>query len=85
MYFPALSDVKIVRTWAGWYDACSDVVPILDSIDEVPGFTLACGFSGHGFGISPAVGLALSELMLDGESHTIDISALKYDRFKAKG
>ena len=85
MYFPALSDVKIVRTWAGWYDACSDVVPILDSIDEVPGLTLACGFSGHGFGISPAVGLALSELMLDGESHTIDISALKYDRFKAKG
>lgn len=85
MYFPALSDVKIVRTWAGWYDACSDVVPILDSIGEVPGLTLACGFSGHGFGISPAVGLALSELILDGESHTIDISALKYDRFKAKG
>ena len=85
MYFPALENVKIVRTWAGWYDTCSDVVPILDSISEVPGLTLACGFSGHGFGISPAVGLALSELILDGESHTIDISALKYDRFKAKG
>lgn len=85
MYFPALENVKIVRTWAGWYDTCSDVVPILDSISEVPGLTLACGFSGHGFGISPAVGLVLSELILDGESHTIDISALKYDRFKAKG
>lgn len=84
-YFPALKDVKVIRTWAGAYDACSDVVPVLDQPGEVPGLTLAFGFSGHGFGISPATGLALSELLLDGESHTIDISALKYDRFKAKG
>lgn len=57
---------------------------MIDSISEVPGLTIACGFSGHGFGISPAVGLALSEIILDGSSHTIDISALKYDRFTAK-
>lgn len=84
-YFPALKDVKIIRTWAGAYDACSDAVPVLDQPSEVPGLTLAFGFSGHGFGISPATGLALSELLLDGSSHTIDISALRYDRFKAKG
>lgn len=84
-YFPSLEGVKVVRTWAGWYDACSDVVPILDTIDEVPGMVMACGFSGHGFGISPAVGLAMSEMILDGQSHTIDISALSYDRFTAKG
>lgn len=84
-YFPSLEGVKVVRTWAGWYDTCSDVVPILDTIDEVPGLVMACGFSGHGFGISPAVGLAMSEMILDGQSHTIDISALSYDRFTAKG
>lgn len=83
-YFPILKDVKVVRTWAGWYDVCRDKVPVIDSISEVPGLTIACGFSGHGFGISPAVGLALSEIILDGSSHTIDISALKYDRFTAK-
>ena len=68
-----------------WYDQCIDVLPILDSPDETPGLTLAFGFSGHGFGIAPAVSIALSELMLDGASTTIDISQLHYDRFKAKG
>ena len=52
---------------------------------EVPGLTVAFGFSGHGFGISPAVSIALSELILNGKSTTIDISQLNYDRFKAKG
>ena len=62
-----------------------DVLPVIDRIPEVPGLTVAFGFSGHGFGIAPATGLALSELLLEGASTTIDISALKYDRFKAKG
>ena len=83
-YFPILENVKIVRTWAGWYDQCIDVLPVIDNVKEVPGLTLAFGFSGHGFGISPAVSIALSELMLDGKSTTIDISQLKYDRFKTK-
>ncbi len=83
-YFPCLKDVKVVRTWSGWYDQCIDVLPVIDNVKEVPGLTLAFGFSGHGFGISPAVSLALSELMTEGASHTIDISQLKYDRFKTK-
>lgn len=84
-YFPVLKDTKIVRTWSGWYDQCIDVLPIIDNVKEVPGLTLAFGFSGHGFGISPAVSIALSELVLDGASTTIDISQLTYDRFKSKG
>lgn len=81
-YFPMLADAKIVRTWAGWADICIDRVPVIDRVDEVPGLILACGFSGHGFGISPAVGLTLSELAR-GEQTTIDISKLNYDRFGA--
>lgn len=84
MYFPSLANVKIVRTWAGAYDQCVDVLPVIDRIPEVPGLTVAFGFSGHGFGIAPATGVAVSELLLDGASSTIDISALGYDRFKAK-
>lgn len=82
-YFPALQEAKIVRTWAGWIDECIDHVPIIDNVEEVPGLTLACAFTGHGFGISPAVGKTLSELIVDGKSE-IDISGLKYNRFKAK-
>lgn len=84
-YFPVLKDTKIVRTWSGWYDQCIDVLPIIDNIKEVPGLTVAFGFSGHGFGIAPAVSIALTELMLEGKSTTIDISQLTYDRFKSKG
>lgn len=82
-YFPALENAKIVRTWGGWVDQCADHVPVISYVDEVPGLILACGFSGHGFGISPAVGLTLSEMAVD-EKTTIDISQLRYDRFTAK-
>ncbi|MBO7639257.1 MAG: FAD-binding oxidoreductase [Treponema sp.] len=83
-YFPVLEKTKIVRTWAGLYDQTIDVLPVIDNVKEVPGLTLGFGFSGHGFGISPAVSIALSELILEGESKTIPIPDLKYDRFKPK-
>lgn len=82
-YFPILSDVKIVRTWAGWMDDCADHVPVISKVEEVPGLILACGFSGHGFGIAPTVGTILSEMALD-EQTCLDINAFRYDRFKAK-
>lgn len=82
-YFPILEDIKIVRTWAGWMDVCVDHVPVISYVEEVPGLILAAAFSGHGFGISPAVGMLLSEMVVDGKP-SIDLSALRYDRFKAK-
>ena len=82
-YFPSLSDAKIVRTWAGWMDLCADKVPVISKVEEVPGLILACGFSGHGFGIAPAVGKQLSQMVVDG-STALDLTAFRYDRFQAK-
>lgn len=82
-YFPCLEEAKIVRTWAGWIDVCADHVPVISGVEEVPGFILASGFSGHGFGIAPTVGTLLSQMVLQ-EQTTLDISAFRYDRFKAK-
>lgn len=79
-YFPSLSDIKIIRSWAGWTDMCADHVPVISNVDEVPGLILACGFSGHGFGISPAVGLVLSQLAM-GQETAVDITSLRYNRF----
>lgn len=81
-YIPKLADAKIVRTWAGYEDVSIDGVPVLGKIDEVPGLIVACAFTGHGFGISPIVGRLLSETALDKKT-TLDISAFRYDRFKA--
>ncbi len=80
-YVPALKDAKIVRSWAGWLDNAFDGVPFISRVDEAPGLILACGFTGHGFGTAPAVGLMLSQ-MVAGEETVVDISALRYDRFK---
>ncbi len=82
-YFPCLAEAKIVRTWAGWIDVCADHVPVLSHVEEVPGLILACGFSGHGFGIAPAVGTTLAQ-MAAGETPLLDIEPFRYDRFKAK-
>ena len=82
-YFPDLADAKIVRTWAGWSDKSADGVPVLGRVEEVPGLIVACAFTGHGFGIAPAIGDQMAKLIMSGTTD-IDISALHYDRFKAK-
>lgn len=81
-YIPLLADAKIVRTWGGWLDNCYDGVPVISKVDEVPGLIIACGFTGHGFGTAPSVGLMLSQMAV-GEETVVDISALRYDRFKS--
>ncbi|WP_319780769.1 FAD-binding oxidoreductase [Maridesulfovibrio sp.] len=79
-YIPALKHAKVVRTWVGFIDWCEDKVPVLDHVKGVPGLILACGFSGHGFGIAPSVGTVISEMACD-EMPSIDICELGYDRF----
>lgn len=82
-YFPDLANAKIVRTWAGFSDKCKDGVPVLGAIDEIDGLYTSCAMSGHGFGIGPAVGHQLAMLIATG-STDVDLSELRYDRFKAK-
>ncbi len=45
------------------------------------GFYIACGFSGTGFKLSPAVGVCMSELILDRSAKFVDISSLNLRRF----
>lgn len=45
------------------------------------GLFVCAGFSGMGFKISPAIGLVMSELMLDGNATSIDISPFRSSRF----
>jgi sarcosine oxidase, subunit beta len=79
-YLPALKHAKVVRSWVGIIDWCEDKVPVISKVANRPGLILACGFSGHGFGIAPAVGMVLAELAND-EKPSIDISELDYQRF----
>ena len=76
-----LNDCGVVSAVTGIYDMSPDQRPLLGEVEGVAGLHIAAGFSGMGFKISPAVGLAMSESILDGKSKTIDISLLRPGRF----
>jgi sarcosine oxidase subunit beta len=67
----------------GGYDGITaDQHPLLGAAGP-EGFYLDCGFSGTGFKTSPAVGLCMSELILDGKSSTVDLTIYSPARFAA--
>jgi sarcosine oxidase subunit beta len=79
--FSFIRNAKVHRAYAGLYDVTPDDYPIIGELENVKGFINACGFS-HGFKLGPAVGKAVSELILDGKYRTIDLSPLRFERFE---
>ena len=69
------------RAWAGLYEMTPDHHPILGPVDDVPGFFLANGFSGHGVMHAPSTGKILADLILTGSSDLVDTSLLRFSRF----
>ena len=76
--FPPAAAARIERGWAGLYDMTPDAHPILGRVAD--GVYAACGFSGHGFMTSPAVGRAVAEEVL-GLDPSSDLSPYRLDRF----
>ena len=60
---------------AGLYEVSPDHNATLGQDPDSPRFVLVNGFSGHGMQHAPAVRKAISEVIVDGESRTSDISA----------
>lgn len=60
--FPALRGAVEVERWAGMMDVTPDGVPVI-APSPVPGLVLACGFSGHGFGLGPGAGRLAADLV----------------------
>ena len=76
--YPPAAGEPVVRAWAGLYDMTPDAHPIIGPVED--GLYAACGFSGHGFMQSPAVGLAVAEELLHGTSE-LDLSPYRLERF----
>jgi sarcosine oxidase subunit beta len=81
---PNLAETSIANAWSGIVSFTPDQLPILGPVKEAKGLYLANGMSGYGVMISPGVGLALAEMIAYGESKTIDISNLGYERFQGQ-
>jgi len=76
--YPGAAEARIEDAWAGLYDMTPDAHPILGEVAD--GVYAACGFSGHGFMQSPAVGRALAEEIL-GETPSLDLGPYRLSRF----
>jgi glycine/D-amino acid oxidase-like deaminating enzyme len=77
---PALKSRPVVAAWSGYVDSTPDGVPGVGEIAGVPGFILAAGFSGHGFGIGPGAGHLIADIA-SGTSPIVDPRPYHPDRF----
>lgn len=77
--FPLFSRAKVAEQWGGMIDVTPDAIPVISPIDELPGFHIAAGFSGHGFGVGPAAGKLTADLLL-GRSPSVDPRPFRYSR-----
>lgn len=80
--FPGLTEASIASSYAGCYDVTPDFNPVI-SATSIPGLIAVAGFSGHGFKISPSVGVLVADLVIDGRSTDADIpeSDFRLSRF----
>jgi glycine/D-amino acid oxidase-like deaminating enzyme len=78
--FPALRTLKVAESWGGVIDATPDGVPVISAVDALPGFFIATGFTGHGFGIGPGAGRLMADLVT-GDPPIVDPTPFRYSRF----
>lgn len=77
---PGLATNPVQASWAGYIDSTPDGVPVIGQVERIPGFMIAAGFSGHGFGIGPGAGLLISQI-LTGTPTFVDPAAYRLGRF----
>ena len=77
---PILANAGVVGRLAGLYEVTPDAHPIYGKT-PVTGFYIVTGFSGHGFMHGPISGKLMSEIILDNQSQTVDVSMLDLARF----
>ena len=76
-----LVHAQLQNAWAGFYDYNTlDQNAIIGCHPVISNLVLANGFSGHGIQQSPAVGRAVSEEILDGGSHSIQLGQFSFQR-----
>lgn len=78
--FPVFAGMEIVESWAGLMDVTPDAVPVIDQVAHIPGFFVATGFSGHGFGIGPGAGRLMADLV-SGDRPIVDPGPFRLARF----
>jgi sarcosine oxidase subunit beta len=77
---PRLETAEVANSWAGLYETTPDHHAIIGFADEVEGFFIMGGFSGHGFMHAPGAAAIAAE-MIANKTPSVDISRLAPGRF----
>ncbi|MFW8632918.1 NAD(P)/FAD-dependent oxidoreductase [Vibrio natriegens] len=77
--WPDFEQAEIAEEWGGLIDITPDSKPVIDTLDAIPGLTIATGFSGHGFGTGPAAGMLAADL-ISGTTPLINPEPYRFDR-----
>lgn len=78
--FPALREVRAIRSYCGFRPYCPDHLPVIGADPRVPGLYHACGHEGAGIGLAPVTGHLLAQL-LTGERPDVDLRPFRPERF----
>ena len=78
--FPVFEGATITDRWAGLIDVTPDAIPVISPAPSLLGFFIASGFSGHGFGIAPAAGKLMADLVT-GDRTIVDPAPFRMERF----
>jgi glycine/D-amino acid oxidase-like deaminating enzyme len=78
--FPVFRNAVIAESWGGMIDVMPDAIPVISPVESLPGFFIATGFSGHGFGIGPGAGKLVAD-MVAGDPTLVDPAPFRLSRF----
>lgn len=78
--FPKAAHIRVIRSWAGVIENTPDGRPVIDRLPTAANAIVAT-MSSVGFGLSPATGRAISQLVVDGRCDFADLSSFRLSRF----
>jgi glycine/D-amino acid oxidase-like deaminating enzyme len=81
MRFPGDQNATVAGGFTAPYDVSPDIQPILGPVPGVGGLHVAAGFSGHGFKLSPIVGMMVAEKIVNGRNTEFDVDMFRLSRF----
>ena len=78
--YPVLADLQVKAAWDGFIDSTPDARPAISAVETLPGFHVAAGFSGRGFGLGPGAGQLAANLIV-GDPPIVDPRPFRCARF----
>jgi len=78
--FPIFRKAVVAESWGGMIDVMPDAIPVISPVETLPGFFIATGFSGHGFGIGPGAGKLVADMVV-GDPTLVDPTPFRLSRF----